>query len=90
MGLREQLMDDLKEAMREQDESRKRAIRSVLAAIKKGIAKVNVGTEIRQTYEQTLKTSKDVATAQSAVYDRTCWLIKDYFGLSGTRSLLLA
>jgi uncharacterized protein YqeY len=35
MGLREQLMDDLKEAMREQDESRKRAIRSVLAAIKK-------------------------------------------------------
>lgn len=62
----------------------------LLAAIKKGIAKVNVGTEIRQTYEQTLKTSKDVATAQSAVYDRTCWLIKDYFGLSGTRSLLLA
>jgi uncharacterized protein YqeY len=35
MGLREQLMDDLKEAMREQEESRKRAIRSVLAAIKK-------------------------------------------------------
>lgn len=35
MGLREQLMDDLKEAMREKDETRKRAIRSVLAALKK-------------------------------------------------------
>ena len=35
MGLREQLMDDLKEAMREQDETRKRAIRSVLAGVKK-------------------------------------------------------
>ena len=35
MGLREKLMDDLKEAMREKDETRKRAIRSVLAAIKK-------------------------------------------------------
>ena len=35
MGLREQLMDDLKEAMREKDEARKRAIRSVLAAIKR-------------------------------------------------------
>lgn len=62
----------------------------LLAGIKKGIAKVNVGTEIRQTYEQTLSTSNDVATAQNAVYNRTCWLIKDYFGLSGTRSLLLA
>ncbi|NIV36264.1 MAG: GatB/YqeY domain-containing protein [Anaerolineae bacterium] len=36
MGLREKLMDDLKVAMREKDETRKRAIRSVLAGIKKG------------------------------------------------------
>jgi uncharacterized protein len=35
MSLREQLMDDLKEAMRQQDETRKLAIRSVIAAIKK-------------------------------------------------------
>jgi hypothetical protein len=34
MGLREKLMDDLKVAMREKDETRKRAIRSVLAALK--------------------------------------------------------
>ena len=35
MDLREKLMDDLKAAMREKDETRKRAIRSVLAALKK-------------------------------------------------------
>jgi uncharacterized protein YqeY len=35
MDLRQQLMDDLKEAMRQQDELRKRAIRSVMAAMKK-------------------------------------------------------
>jgi hypothetical protein len=35
MDLRQQLMDDLKEAMRQQDELRKRAIRSVIAAMKK-------------------------------------------------------
>ena len=35
MGLREKLMDDLKEAMRERDDTRKRTIRSVLAALKK-------------------------------------------------------
>ncbi len=34
MSLREQLADDLKEAMRAQDEARKRTIRSVIAAIK--------------------------------------------------------
>jgi fructose-bisphosphate aldolase class II len=57
----------------------------LLAAIKKGITKVNVGTEIRQTYERALREEGDLASAQDAVYDRTCWLIKDYFGLSGTR-----
>lgn len=35
MDLREQLMDDLKEAMRQRDERRKTTIRSVIAAIKK-------------------------------------------------------
>jgi uncharacterized protein YqeY len=34
MGLKEQLASDLKEAMRQHDEIRKRAIRSVIAAIK--------------------------------------------------------
>jgi uncharacterized protein YqeY len=35
MGLREQLMDDLKDAMRQKDEVRKTTIRSVIAEIKK-------------------------------------------------------
>jgi uncharacterized protein YqeY len=34
MALREQLTDDLKEAMRQQDEQRKRTLRSVITAIK--------------------------------------------------------
>lgn len=34
MSLREQLMNDLKDAMREKDETRKRTIRSVIAALK--------------------------------------------------------
>ena len=34
MGLREQLMEDLKQAMRQQDERRKVAIRSIIAALK--------------------------------------------------------
>jgi ketose-bisphosphate aldolase len=57
----------------------------LLAAIKRGITKVNVGTEIRQTYEPALAQSGSVAAAQDAVFERTCWLLRDYFGLAGTR-----
>jgi hypothetical protein len=49
---------------------------------------VNVGTEIRQAYEAALRESGRVAAAQDAVYERTSWLIRDYFSLSGTRKLV--
>jgi ketose-bisphosphate aldolase len=62
----------------------------LLAAIKKGITKVNIGTEIRQAYESALGESGSVATAQDAVYERTCWLIRDYFGLAGARKLVVS
>ncbi len=61
----------------------------LLAAIKKGITKVNIGTEIRQAYESALGESGSVAAAQDAVYERTCWLIRDYFGLAGARKLVV-
>jgi uncharacterized protein YqeY len=41
MGLREKLMDDLKQAMRRQDEVAKRAVRSVLAALKQAEAELD-------------------------------------------------
>lgn len=61
----------------------------LLEAIKLGIAKVNVATEIRQTYEATLRETKSVPTAQEAVYNRTSFLIRDYFGLSASRRLVM-
>jgi len=61
---------------------------SVLAAVKQGIVKINIGTEIRQAYEAALRETKSVAAAQDAVYDRTGWLIRDYFGISGNRKQL--
>ena len=60
----------------------------LLAGIKKGISKVNIGTEIRQAYEKALRESGSVAKAQEAVYERTSSLIKDYLGLAGTRKLV--
>ena len=61
----------------------------VLASFKKGIAKINIATEIRQAYETALQSTGKVSAAQEAVYVRTSWLIGDYFGLNGTQPLLL-
>jgi ketose-bisphosphate aldolase len=57
----------------------------VLGGIQRGIAKVNIGTEIRQAYELTLKCSGQVPTAREAVYRRTVELIRDYLGNCGLR-----
>jgi fructose/tagatose bisphosphate aldolase len=61
----------------------------VLAGMKKGIAKVNVGFEIRKAYEDALKTTKSIDAGREAVYRRTRSLLKDYFRISGiARSIL--
>jgi fructose-bisphosphate aldolase class II len=61
---------------------------TLLAASKRGVTKVNVGTEIRQAYESALRESGRVTVAQDAVYERTCWLLGQTFGLAGTRKLV--
>lgn len=60
----------------------------VLEGVKRGIAKINIGSEIRKSYEATLGETGSLPAAQGAVYDRTGWLIRDYFGWSGTRQLV--
>ncbi len=62
----------------------------MLASMKAGIVKVNVGTEIRQAYEQALKAGGSVSDAQEATYRRTAALIKDWFRLTGIRSRLMS
>jgi fructose-bisphosphate aldolase, class II len=59
------------------------------AAVKCGIAKVNVGTEIRQPYETILRESGSVPKAQEAVYDRTKWVLSEFLGIGGSRQALV-
>ena len=61
----------------------------VLASFQKGITKINIGTEIRQAYETSLQASGKGSTAQEAVYERTGWLIGEYFGLKNIQPLLI-
>lgn len=60
----------------------------VLASFKKGIAKINIATEIRQAYESALLSTGKVSAAQDAVYMRTAWLIGEYFGLDGIQTIV--
>ncbi|MHB9034468.1 MAG: class II fructose-bisphosphate aldolase [Anaerolineae bacterium] len=61
----------------------------VLAGIKRGIAKINIGTEIRQAYEAGLNAG-GVQKGQETCLERTRWVLHDYLGLSGTAASLLA
>ena len=58
--------------------------KSIRRAMEHGVAKINIGTELRQTYEQTLKHSSSIDQAQLAVYEQTRTMLRDFFGVSGT------
>jgi ketose-bisphosphate aldolase len=60
----------------------------VLASFKRGIAKINIATEIRQIYEAALEVSGKISAAQDAVYKRTAWLLDEYFCLRNVQPLL--
>ena len=61
----------------------------VLEGIKNGIAKINVGTEIRQAYEKGLaEKNNDVGFAQKKTYDKMTELICDYYGIKGSAARL--
>ncbi len=62
----------------------------VQAAFRRGIAKINIGTETRQAYEQAMRATGDVAAAQEAVYRRTTWLLREHLAVAGQRRLLVA
>lgn len=57
--------------------------------IEAGIAKINVGTEIRQAYEITIaQAGGDVLAAQQAVYNKVCEIITDMLCIKDTRTAL--
>jgi len=60
----------------------------VLQAIKKGIAKINVGTDVRHAYEKSLRSEGKVESAQTAVYERTRWIIREYYGIAGDSRII--
>jgi fructose/tagatose bisphosphate aldolase len=60
----------------------------LLKAFRHGMAKINVGTEIRQAYEAAWRATGDVSQAQQATYERTIWVLRDMLQVSGSRSAI--
>ncbi len=60
----------------------------ITRGIAEGIAKINVGTEIRQPYERVIAQGGNVPGAQEAVYLRTRELIRDFLGVRDSAGLL--
>ncbi len=60
----------------------------VLDAIRAGIAKVNVATENRQAFEEGLR-GGGLEAGKAAVYERTTWLIRDYYDIAGSRGRMM-
>jgi len=60
----------------------------VLASFQKGIAKINIATEIRRSYEAAFQSTGKISAAQDAVYERTRWLVGEYFGLVGIQTMV--
>ena len=56
----------------------------LLEAMKHGIAKVNIATEIRQPFEKAFKATGSLPKAQQTVYERTIWMLRDHLRISGT------
>jgi fructose-bisphosphate aldolase class II len=58
----------------------------ILKAAENGIAKINIGTEIRQAYEFSMdETMNDVDAAKEAVYQKTRHIINSFLQISGLR-----
>lgn len=60
----------------------------ITRSIPEGIAKINVGTEIRQPYERLIAQGDSVQHAQEAVYKRTRELIHDFLNIRNSADVL--
>jgi fructose/tagatose bisphosphate aldolase len=61
---------------------------SIQAGIANGISKINIGTDIRQVYEQARRAGEAVSGAQERVYARACQLIADALEIEGSRDVI--
>ena len=58
--------------------------KSVLAGVKNGVTKINIGTAIRQRYEKELRKTGKVEVSQIQVGEEMRHIIVGYYGIRGS------
>lgn len=61
----------------------------VREAIANGVAKINIGTEIRQCFERALKDQSDIEAAQDCVRNQIIQMIKEVYCIEGSAKALV-
>jgi len=61
---------------------------SIRAGIKNGISKINIGTDIRQPYEQAMRENKTIEQARQIIYEQTCDILENLLDLKNSRNIV--
>ncbi len=64
--------------------------RYVDEAVRNGMTKINIGTDIRQPYERTLASGGSMSEAQAAVAQVISRLIRDVYRVEGSATRLVS
>jgi ketose-bisphosphate aldolase len=63
---------------------------NILEAVQNGLSKLNIGTDLRHSYERSLRETNSVEKAQEAVSKKMDYLIVEYYGIAGSKEKLEA
>jgi ketose-bisphosphate aldolase len=61
---------------------------SIQAGIANGIAKINIGTDVRQPYEQALRAGQSIGQARAIVYAEVRHILADVLEVVGSRDII--
>lgn len=60
----------------------------ILDGIANGIAKINIGTDLRQPYERAIKEGKNIEDVRVIIYQRVCNILEHVLEIQGSRDLI--
>ena len=60
----------------------------IQAGIANGIAKINIGTDVRQPYNEAIRAGKSIDEGLEAVYAKTCDILKNVLGVENSREII--